>query len=136
MKKIKELNPNVNMREQFFHKTPLIGRVGLLGKMGVFMIPRFVELRPGNVCNVQVLAPASSSKWLEDYKDIVQKADFINKGYLGLNFPDDFKWAEDDNFYNDLYDSAPNLELLYINGGEPNINKTTLGLLEKVSLKW
>ena len=48
----------------------------------------------------------------------------INKGYLGLKLlPDDFKWAEDDNFYNDLYDSTPNLELLYINGGEPTLIK-------------
>ena len=82
---------------------------------------RFVELRLGNVCNVRCRTcnPASSSKWLDDYKDIVEKADFVNKGYLGLNYPEDFKWAEDDTFYDDLFHSAPNLEVLYINGGEP-----------------
>lgn len=95
---------------------------------------RFVELRLGNVCNVRCRTcnPASSSKWLEDYKDIVEKADFINKGYLGLNFPEDFKWAEDDNFYNDLFDSAPNLELLYINGGEPTLIKQHWAYLQKL----
>jgi len=69
---------------------------------------------------------------LEDYKDIVEKADFINKGYLGLNFPEDFKWAEDDNFYDDLYESAPNLELLYINGGEPTLIKQHWTYLKKL----
>jgi pyruvate-formate lyase-activating enzyme len=95
---------------------------------------RFVELRLGNVCNVRCRTcnPASSSKWLDDYKDIVQKADFVNKGYLGLNFPEDFKWAEDDNFYDDLYESAPNLELLYINGGEPTLIKQHWTYLQKL----
>lgn len=95
---------------------------------------RFVELRLGNVCNVRCRTcnPASSSKWLEDYKDIVQKADFVNKGYLGLNFPEDFKWAEDDNFYDDLYNSAPNLEVLYINGGEPTLIKQHWTYLQKL----
>tara|TARA_B110000977_G_scaffold24398_1_gene29722 strand:+ start:35589 stop:36662 length:1074 start_codon:yes stop_codon:yes gene_type:complete len=101
---------------------------------GIPMDLRFVELRLGNVCNVRCRTcnPASSSKWLEDYKDIVQKADFINKGYLGLSFPEDFKWAEDDNFYDDLFESAPNLELLYINGGEPTLIKQHWAYLEKL----
>jgi len=95
---------------------------------------RFVELRLGNVCNVRCRTcnPASSSKWLEDYKDIVQQADFVNKGYLGLNFPEDFKWAEDDKFYDDLYNSAPNLEVLYINGGEPTLIKQHWTYLQKL----
>jgi len=95
---------------------------------------RFVELRLGNVCNVRCRTcnPASSSKWLEDYKDIVQQADFVNKGYLGLDFPGDFKWAEDDKFYDDLYDSAPNLEVLYINGGEPTLIKQHWSYLQKL----
>ena len=95
---------------------------------------RFVELRLGNVCNVRCRTcnPASSSKWLEDYKDIVQKADFINKGYLGLNFPEDFKWAEDDNFYDELFEASPNLELLYINGGEPTLIKQHWAYLRKL----
>ena len=86
---------------------------------------RFVELRLGNVCNVRCRTcnPASSSKWLDDYRDIVEKADFVNKGYLGLDYPKDFKWAEDDNFYDDLFESAPNLEVIYINGGEPTLIK-------------
>ena len=86
---------------------------------------RFVELRLGNVCNVRCRTcnPASSSKWLDDYRDIVEKADFVNKGYLGLDYPQDFKWAEDDNFYDDLFESAPNLEVIYINGGEPTLIK-------------
>ena len=95
---------------------------------------RFVELRLGNVCNVRCRTcnPASSSKWLEDYKDIVEKADFVNKGYLGLNFPEDFKWAEDDRFYDDLYECAPNLEVLYINGGEPTLIKQHWTYLQKL----
>lgn len=86
---------------------------------------RFVELRLGNVCNIRCRTcnPASSSRWVKDYKQIVDSLDFVNDGYAWLDHKHDFQWPEDENFYDDLYNCAPNMEVLYINGGEPTLIK-------------
>ena len=86
---------------------------------------RFVELRLGNVCNIRCRTcnPASSSRWVKDYKQIVDSLDFVNDGYSWLDHKHDFQWPEDENFYDDLYNCAPNMEVLYINGGEPTLIK-------------
>jgi len=86
---------------------------------------RFVELRLGNVCNIRCRTcnPASSSRWVKDYKQIVDSLDFVNDGYSWLDHKHDFQWPEDENFYEDLYNCAPNMEVLYINGGEPTLIK-------------
>jgi len=95
---------------------------------------RFVELRLGNVCNIRCRTcnPASSSRWLKDYKEIVDSLDFVNDGYAWLDHKHDFQWPEDENFYNDLYKSAPNMEVLYINGGEPTLIKAHWKYLRKL----
>lgn len=86
---------------------------------------RFVELRLGNVCNVRCRTcnPASSSRWVADYKKVVDSLDFVNDGYSWLDHKHDFQWPEDENFYEDLFNCAPNMEVLYINGGEPTLIK-------------
>ena len=93
---------------------------------------RFVELRLGNVCNVRCRTcnPASSSRWVKDYKEIVDSLDFVNDGYSWLDHKHDFQWPEDENFYQDLFDCAPNMEVLYINGGEPTLIKAHWKYLE------
>ena len=93
---------------------------------------RFVELRLGNVCNVRCRTcnPASSSRWVADYKKIVDSLDFVNDGYSWLDHKHDFQWPEDENFYNDLFKCAPNMEVLYINGGEPTLIKAHWKYLE------
>jgi hypothetical protein len=86
---------------------------------------RFVELRLGNVCNVRCRTcnPASSSRWVKDYEKITESLEFVNDGYSWLDHKHDFQWPEDKSFYEDLYKCAPNMELLYINGGEPTLIK-------------
>ena len=93
---------------------------------------RFVELRLGNVCNVRCRTcnPASSSRWVADYKKIVDSLEFVNDGYSWLDHKHDFQWPEDENFYEDLYNCAPNMEVLYINGGEPTLIKAHWKFLE------
>ena len=86
---------------------------------------RFVELRLGNVCNVRCRTcnPASSSQWRRDYEGIVEKLEFVSDGYTWLDHSRDFKWPESESFYEDLYNCAPAMEVLYINGGEPTLIK-------------
>jgi organic radical activating enzyme len=93
---------------------------------------RFVELRLGNVCNVRCRTcnPASSSRWVADYKKIVDSLEFVNDGYSWLDHKHDFQWPEDENFYEDLFKCAPNMEVLYINGGEPTLIKAHWKFLE------
>ena len=95
---------------------------------------RFVELRLGNVCNIRCRTcnPASSSRWVADYKKIVESLDFVNDGYSWLDHKHDFQWPEDENFYEDLYNCAPNMEVLYINGGEPTLIKAHWKYLRKL----
>ena len=95
---------------------------------------RFVELRLGNVCNVRCRTcnPASSSRWVKYYKNIVDSLDFVNDGYSWLDHKHDFQWPEDENFYDDLFKCAPNMEVLYINGGEPTLIKAHWNYLDKL----
>ena len=99
---------------------------------GIPLDLRFVELRHGNVCNVRCRTcnPASSSRWVADYKKIVDSLEFVNDGYSWLDHKHDFQWPEDENFYNDLFECAPNMEVLYINGGEPTLIKAHWKFLE------
>jgi hypothetical protein len=91
-------------------------------------------LRLGNVCNVRCRTcnPASSSRWVKDYKEIVESLDFVNDGYSWLDHKHDFQWPEDENFYKDLFECAPNMEVLYINGGEPTLIKAHWKYLDKL----
>jgi len=95
---------------------------------------RFVELRLGNVCNIRCRTcnPASSSRWVKDYKQIVDSLDFVNDGYSWLDHKHDFQWPEDESFYEDLFECAPNMEVLYINGGEPTLIKAHWKFLDKL----
>lgn len=95
---------------------------------------RFVELRLGNVCNVKCRTcnPASSSRWRKEYDIIASDLSFINHGYTWLNHEHDFQWPEYDHFYDDLYECAPNMEVLYINGGEPTLIEAHWRYLEKL----
>ena len=107
----------------------------LTGKDGSIPLDlRFVELRLGNVCNVRCRTcnPASSSRWVKDYKQIVESLDFVNDGYSWLDHKHDFQWPEDKNFYEDLFECAPNMEVLYINGGEPTLIKAHWNYLDKL----
>jgi organic radical activating enzyme len=101
---------------------------------GIHLDLRFVELRLGNVCNVRCRTcnPASSSRWVQDYKKVVESLDFVNDGYSWLDHKHDFQWPEDDAFYEDLYNCAPHMEVLYINGGEPTLIKAHWNYLKKL----
>ena len=112
--------------------TPYYARKLTDSNGGIPLDLRFVELRLGNVCNVRCRTcnPASSSRWVADYKKMVDSLDFVNDGYSWLDHKHDFQWPEDENFYDDLFKCAPNLEVLYINGGEPTLIKAPWKFLE------
>ena len=90
---------------------------------------RYLELRLGNVCNVRCRScnPSSSSQWKKDYQKLIQ----ITPS-MGDTHPDslcEFKWPERPGFWEELK-QYPNIEEIYINGGEPTLIKQHWKFLE------
>lgn len=104
---------------------------------------RYAELRLGNLCNLKCRTcnPNSSSKWKAEYGKMQDNLDFVRKYDLKSNF----NWAEDEVFWNDFLSHSSELELLYINGGEPSLivqhwkflqKLIDLGLSSKIDIKY
>jgi MoaA/NifB/PqqE/SkfB family radical SAM enzyme len=92
---------------------------------------RFVELRLGNICNVKCRTcnPASSSKWKTEYTKMENDLDFVRR-YTGI---DGFDWPEKPEFWSDLEQYANDIDMLYINGGEPTLIKEHWRFLERLA---
>jgi hypothetical protein len=92
---------------------------------------RFVELRLGNICNVKCRScnPASSSKWAAEYSKMENDLRFVRR-YSGM---DGFDWPEKPEFWADLDQYADDIEMLYINGGEPTLIKEHWRFLERLA---
>lgn len=92
---------------------------------------RYADLRFGNLCNLKcrMCGPTDSNQWYDDhvavwntstYTDSGQKIKLIKKNN-GYYEPETsiYEWYKNDNFWNELEHEIPNLERLYIVGGEP-----------------
>lgn len=92
-----------------------------------------LEFRLGNACNLKctMCNPWASSMWTKEYKVISQKLDFLPE----YNFTDtsNFKWYCNTQFWNDLSDASANVRLVYINGGEPLLDKQHASFLKKLN---
>lgn len=80
---------------------------------------KFVELRLGNLCNVKCRTcnPVSSTQWGPEYKKLQQELKFVTQYETKINS----SWTESDAFWDDLLAHSEDVELLYINGGEPTL---------------
>lgn len=91
---------------------------------------RFVELRLGNVCNLQCRTcnPASSSKWVRDYTQLENKFNWVTK----FGKIDRGQWFEADDFWQQLLERSNEVECIYVNGGEPTLVEKHFVYLEKL----
>ena len=91
---------------------------------------KFIELRLGNLCNVQCRTcnPASSTKWVTDYKKLSASLPFMTV----YDQQTDSRWTESDRFWDDLLEHSKNVELIYINGGEPTLVEKHWGYLRRL----
>lgn len=91
---------------------------------------RFVELRLGNLCNIKCRScnPASSSRWSGEYQRLQNDLDFVAKYEKSINC----SWTESDEFWQDFLDNCQDVELLYINGGEPTLVEKHWNFLESL----
>lgn len=91
---------------------------------------KFVELRLGNLCNIKCRTcnPYSSSQWISEYSKLQKEIKFVTDYSQKL----DFSWIESDDFWNDLFEHSQDLELIYVNGGEPTLVKKHWGYLNRL----
>lgn len=93
--------------------------------------PSFVELRLGNLCNLQcVTCNPVSSRLLGKTFAQIKELKFINKGFIDLSIND--SWTENEKFWDDLLGERDNLQKFYINGGEPTLITQHWKFLDKL----
>jgi hypothetical protein len=102
----------------------------------------YIDLRFGNLCNMKCRScgPSDSSLWYDDIVAISGKDTFefyssttyqlkqINNTWTLKN--DDFLWYQDEKFWDMIKHVVPNVNRLYLTGGEPLINKAQWRLLD------
>jgi hypothetical protein len=102
----------------------------------------YIDIRFGNLCNLKCRScgPSDSSLWYDDHVALTGSKEF--NFYAGGNYQleninnvwtlknDDFRWYEDEKFWDMLTTIIPNVDRLYLVGGEPWVNKSQWRLLE------
>ena len=82
--------------------------------------PTFVELRLGNLCNLQcVTCNPVSSRLLSKTFDQMTEIQFVDKAFINMKIDD--SWTENHLFWDDLLSERDHLQKFYINGGEPTL---------------
>lgn len=101
----------------------------------------YIDLRFGNLCNMKCRScgPWDSSLWYDDFVELTDSDNFnfystnnyqlkqINNTWTLKN--DDFTWYQDEKFWDMMKHIVPNVNRLYLTGGEPLINKAQWRLL-------
>mgnify|MGYP001049264481 CR=1 FL=1 len=91
------------------------------------VIPRYVDLRLGNLCNLKcrMCNPYSSNQWVEDWEALNGKFDDKERAWLL-----DMKWPEYNGTNDHLKEMMGTVEEIYFTGGEPTIIKRHEELLD------
>jgi len=91
---------------------------------------KFIELRLGNLCNLKCRTcnPASSTNWIQPYQKLQQELKFVTHYDRKINSD----WTESDEFWDDLFEHSKDVELIYVNGGEPTLVEKHWRYLEEL----
>lgn len=104
----------------------------------------YFDLRFGNLCNMKCRScgPGDSSLWYEDVEAINPPNYIAFDFYLSKHYQlkkinnvwtlkdDDFLWYENEDFWRIMQTIVPQIDRLYLTGGEPLINKAQWRLLD------
>jgi hypothetical protein len=147
---------NVKTNERFYDLENIKNNTALDGSIDTSKFPlNYFDLRFGNLCNLKCRScgPNDSSLWYEDYYNIkgggetpkhmwfygVNRYTIVKEGNKfnidmgakdNANVTNDFEWYNHPMFWNQFLENLPNVERLYLTGGEPTINKAHFRLLE------
>ncbi|NQY99433.1 MAG: radical SAM protein [Bdellovibrionales bacterium] len=104
---------------------------------------RYLDLRFGNKCNLKcrMCGPSESDKWYDltlklwnedEFKDGHRTLKIIkdDKGRVGLKV-DPYKWHESSSFWAELEEYLPQIERIYLAGGEPLLIDAQFEFLQK-----
>lgn len=91
---------------------------------------KFVELRLGNLCNLKCRTcnPVSSTSWIVPYQKLQQELSFVTNYDRKINS----SWTESDEFWDDLFEHSADIQLIYVNGGEPTLVEKHWKYLEEL----
>lgn len=91
---------------------------------------KFIELRLGNLCNLKCRTcnPVSSTSWIVPYQKLQQKLTFVTNYDRKI----DSSWTESDEFWDDLFNHSADVQLIYVNGGEPTLVEKHWKYLEEL----
>lgn len=91
---------------------------------------KFIELRLGNLCNLtcRTCNPNSSTKWIQPYQKLQRELQFVTNYERKINCT----WIESDSFWEDLFNHSSDVELIYVNGGEPTLAEKHWKYLEEL----
>jgi len=91
---------------------------------------KFVELRLGNLCNLKCRTcnPMSSTNWIQPYQKLQEELKFVTHYDRKINS----NWTESDEFWDDLFKHSEDLQLIYVNGGEPTLVEKHWKYLEEL----
>jgi MoaA/NifB/PqqE/SkfB family radical SAM enzyme len=91
---------------------------------------KFVELRLGNLCNLKCRTcnPMSSTNWIQPYQKLQEELKFVTHYDRKINS----SWTESDEFWDDLFKHSEDIQLIYVNGGEPTLVEKHWKYLEEL----
>jgi len=97
-------------------------------KRGEFNL-KIIDIKPGNTCNLKcrICNEFSSSKWIDDKKKLFN----TNKVFSDLQLAN-FKWYNNDKFWEELDTMMEHVEAIEIFGGEPMLIKQQFQFLERL----
>jgi len=100
---------------------------------------RYLDLRLGHTCNLKCVmcSPHDSSRWTQDYDQLVSKT----KSSVVLQqmhwTKSDFNntWYEREELWQEIFDQIPNIRQLYFAGGEPLMIKEHKKFLQEIIVR-
>lgn len=100
---------------------------------------RYLELRLGNECNLKCATcnPISSNQWQDDYDSLSENLSWMGNSMHSkklsehAHWPESFEWINNPRVWSDLYRYSKKVEKIYINGGEPTLNKGHIDFLNR-----
>jgi hypothetical protein len=97
---------------------------------------RYLDLRLGHTCNLKCVmcSPHDSSRWTQDYDELVSKTSshIIIQQIKWDKDTFDNRWYERPELWEEIFDQIPNIKQLYFAGGEPLMIKEHKVFLKEI----